>query len=119
MQGCRGISFMDDVTWVAEGRNTNEVVQCIERCATASLRWVEDDAVRFETSKTEAMLFSRKRKHWQPKAEKPIRVGDQTVFFARDPTRWLGIRLGSASTYGRTDDGASTERERPRPGSGG
>lgn len=78
---------MDDVTWVVERDSINEVVQRLERCATASLESVERNAVRFG-SKTEAMLSSRRRKHWQAKAEKAIQVGDQYVRFA---TRWLGM----------------------------
>ena len=53
---CRGISFVGDITWVVVGGNANEVIQRLERCAAASLRWAENNAVRFETSKTEAVL---------------------------------------------------------------
>lgn len=49
-------------------------------------------------SKTEAILFSWKGKHRQARAEKPIRVGDQTVHFARDATRRFGVRPDSALT---------------------
>ena len=34
-----GISFVDDVTWLVEGQGVGEVVQKLERCATASLAW--------------------------------------------------------------------------------
>ena len=73
-----------------------DVVAKLEGCARASLRWVESNAVRFETAKTEAILFSRKRKH--RRCQRGIRVGDQTVQFAPDATRWLGIWLDSALT---------------------
>ena len=59
-EDCRGISFVDDVTWVAEGRNLDEVVHKLEKCAELSLSWAKDNAVSFETSKTEAILFTRK-----------------------------------------------------------
>ena len=74
-EDCRDISFVDDVTWVAEGRNLDEVVHKLERCAELSLSWAKDNAVSFETSKTEAILFTRKRKHrhWNRK----IQVGSQ------------------------------------------
>ena len=96
VEDCRGISFVDDVTWIVEGYDINEVASKLEECAAASLRWAEDNAVRFETSKTEAILFSRKRKHRQ--CQRGIRVGDQTVRFAPGATRWLGIWLDSAPT---------------------
>ena len=35
----------------------DEVVEKLERCAEASLRWADSNAVRFEESKTEAILF--------------------------------------------------------------
>ena len=43
---------MDEVTCVVERVDINEVVQRLESCAIASLRWADDNAVRFETSKT-------------------------------------------------------------------
>ena len=63
MEDCRGISFVDDITWVVEGTDLNDVIAKIEGCARASLEWAEDNAVRFETSKAEAILFSRIQKH--------------------------------------------------------
>ena len=69
----------------------DDVAQKLEGCAAASLN---DNAVRFETSKTEAILLSRKRKHRQ--SNRAIRVGNQTVRFAREATRWLGIWLDSS-----------------------
>ena len=93
---CRGISFVDDVTWVAEGRNLDEVVHKLERCAELSLSWAKDNAVSFETSKTEAILFTRKRKHRH--CNRTIQVGSQQVKFAGEATRWLGIWLDSTLT---------------------
>ena len=52
VEGSRGISFMDEVTCVVERVNINEAVQRLESCAIASLKWADDNAVRFETSKT-------------------------------------------------------------------
>ena len=63
-------------------------------CAAASFKWANDNAVHFETSKTEAILLSKKRKYRQ--SNKAIRVGNQTVRFAREATRWLGIWLDSS-----------------------
>ena len=63
MEDCRGISFIDDVTWIVEGVDLDDVMAKLEGCARVSLRWVENNAVRFKTAKTEAILFSRKRKY--------------------------------------------------------
>lgn len=56
---------MDGVTWLVEGLDVRDVVRKLEQCASASLEWAQDNAVRFETAKTEAILFSRRRKHRQ------------------------------------------------------
>ena len=85
MEDCRGISFVDDITWVVEGVDLDDVAQKLEGCAAASLRWANDNAVCFETSKTEAILLSKKRKHQQN--NRAIRVGNQTVRFAKEATR--------------------------------
>ena len=62
----------------------------------ASLQWAEGNAVRLEAPKTEAILFSRRRRHCR--YERGIRVGDQTVHFSPEATRWLGVWLGSTLT---------------------
>ena len=93
MEDSRGISFVDDVTWLVEGRDVGEVVQGLERCATASLAWADGNAVRFEISKTEAILFFRRKTHHRCRTS--IRVEDQIVRFAPEATRWLGIWLDS------------------------
>ena len=90
---------MDDITWLAEYDNINEVVQTLERCAAASLRWADSHAVCFKTTRTEATPFSRRRKHWRARGEKTIHVGDQMVRSARDATRWPGVWLDSAPTH--------------------
>ena len=70
----RGISWVDDVTWVVEGTDLDDVVEKLERCATANLEWAGKNAVRFEESKTKAILFSKRRKH--KRCRRVNRVGD-------------------------------------------
>ena len=95
VEDSRGISYVDDVTWIAEGANVDEVVEKLERCAEASLRWADSNAVRFEESKTEAILFSNRRRNRQCRRE--IRVGSTyQVRFAGEATRWLGIWLDAS-----------------------
>lgn len=71
--------------------------------------------MRFETSKTEAILFSRRRKHRRCKTG--IRVGDQTVHFAPEATRWLEIWLNSTLTLAenRRRRIGKTRQEEARP----
>ena len=96
--GAQGISFVDDVTWFVEGSSIQEVREQLEWCAEESLRWAEGNAVRFEVSKTEAVLLSRKRGLVQSSAAEPVRVGDRLISFASEATRWLGVWLDSALT---------------------
>ena len=86
---------MDDVTWVVEGTDVDDVDSKLERCAVASLRWADDNAARFEESKTEAILFSKRRKHKRCRRE--VRVGNtHRVCFNPEATRWLGIWLDAS-----------------------
>ena len=73
VEDSRGISYVDDVTLVVEGTDVDDVVSKLERCARASLEWADNNAVRFEETKTEVILFSNGRKHRKRRRE--IRVG--------------------------------------------
>ena len=61
--GSQALSFVDDVTWFVEGTSVEEVASRLEWCAEESLRWAERNAVRFEISKTEAIL--QEKGTWQ------------------------------------------------------
>lgn len=37
VEDCRGISSVDDVTWLVEGVDVSDVVRKLEQCASASL----------------------------------------------------------------------------------
>ena len=62
---------------------------------------------------------SRKRRHWQARGEKAIRVGDQTVRFAREATRWLGIWLDSAFALSENRRRRIGKTDKPRQDSRG
>ena len=73
----------------------DDVVGKLERCTAASLKWADSNAVRFEESKTEAILFSKRRKHKRCRRE--IRVGaSHRVRFNPESTRCLGIWLDAS-----------------------
>lgn len=50
----RGLSFVDDVTWIAVGSSVREVSGQLERVARSAIGY---NAVSFEASKTEAILL--------------------------------------------------------------
>ena len=91
----------------------DDVVEKLERCAAANLEWAGNNAVRFEESKTEAILFSKRRRHKRCRRE--IRGGaSHRVRFNRESTRWLGIWLDaflSLAENGRRSIGKTRQAE--------
>jgi len=89
-----GLSVVDNLGWVATGKDVNQVVEKLEACAAESIEWVSRRDLQFDTAKTEAALFTRKRghkKHLRPKLTAKIKVGDGFVRFNKQATRWLGV----------------------------
>jgi hypothetical protein len=72
--GSSGLSFVDDVTWVVEAATIPQLIQKLEKCAAICQDWAQRNAVRFETSKTEAILLSRNTRHYRERATAAIRV---------------------------------------------
>jgi len=66
VSGSEGISFVDDVAWVVEGEDVGECTQGLERCAAETTIWAKKNACHFDIEKTEAMLFTRRRKNKEP-----------------------------------------------------
>jgi len=74
-----GLSIVDNVGWVATGSNVNHVVSILQRCAAKSIKCASRQGLQFNTAKTEAALFTRRRghrKHCRPKLTAKIRVGN-------------------------------------------
>jgi hypothetical protein len=89
-----GLSFVDDLGWVATGCDVNHVVSILERCAAKSIEWVSRRGLQFDTVKTEAALFTRRRghrKHLPPTLTAKIRLGRGSIRFNPQATRWLGV----------------------------
>jgi len=96
--GSEGISFVDDVTWVVEGEDVGECTQRLERCAAETTIWAKKNACRFDIEKTEAMLFTRRRKNKEPKMKARVKVGNHEVPSNTEATRWLGVWLDNMLT---------------------
>jgi len=96
--GSEGISFVDDVAWVAEGEDVGECTQRLERCAAETTIWAKKNACQFDIEKTEAMLFTRPRKNQEPKMNARVRVGNHEVSYNNEATRWLGVWLDDMLT---------------------
>jgi len=97
-----GLSFVDDLGWVATGSDVNHVVTILERCAAKSIEWASRRGLHINTAKTEVALFTRRRshrKHLRPKLTAKIRVGNGTIRFNTQATRWLGVWMDAHLTF--------------------
>jgi len=91
--GVRGLSFVDDVTWLATADGVDKLATMLEQCAKESEKWALENGVRFELSKTEAILFTRSRRHLARRLDVKMKVGGRDITFAKEATRWLGVWL--------------------------
>lgn len=99
LPGVTGLSFVDDITWIASGRSVREISEQLSRASRLAIRWGQTNAATFEIRKTEAILLSRSRRHWRDKINEGVRVGDQTIPYNRRATRWLGIWIDSRLSF--------------------
>jgi hypothetical protein len=87
---------------VATGSDVNHVVSILERCAVKRIEWASRRGLQFDTAKTEVALFTRRRghrKHLRPKLTAKIRVGNESVRFNAQATRWLGVWMDAHLTF--------------------
>lgn len=91
------VSFVDDLGFIASGKSVKEIGKTLEKVAKTVLQWGTANAVTYDTTKTEAVLFSRSHRQRLSKQlrETKIKVGDEQIMFNKDATRWLGIWLDS------------------------
>jgi len=89
-----GLSFVEDLSWVAAGRGVNQVIRMLERCAARSIEWGSRRGQRSVSAKTQEALFTPRRghkKHLQPKLTGKIEVGNRSILFNKEVSRWLGV----------------------------
>jgi hypothetical protein len=97
-----GLSFVDELGWVATVKDVNQVVENLEASAAESIEWASRRDLQFDTAKTEAALFICRRghqKHLWPKRTAKIKVGDSFVRFNKEATRWLGVSMDAHLTF--------------------
>jgi len=93
-EGVKDLSFADDISWWAEGKEDQEVAAKLPKAAEVACGWASRNGVTFDHKKSEAMLFSRKRK--EPTGV--VKAGGREIQFNKEATRWLGIWLDSHLT---------------------
>jgi len=55
-----GLSFMDDLCWVATGSDVDHAIMIHERCAAKSIEWVGRRGIQYDTATMDAALFTRR-----------------------------------------------------------
>jgi len=78
----KGLSIVDDLSWVATGSNDNHVVPILERCATNCIDWAGRRGLQLDPTKMEAALSTRRwghRKHLRPNQTAKIKVRNGSI----------------------------------------
>jgi hypothetical protein len=91
--GAQALSFADDVAWMVTGKNVADITEKLETCAAESIVWAQQNAVAFDSAKTEALLLTRKTR--LPRMQ--ICVEGHRIPYNKEATRtrWLGVWLDS------------------------
>ena len=91
------LSLIDDLGFIASGSPVKEIVKALEKVAKEVIEWGKRNAVTYDTSKTEAVLFSKSHRQRLNKQlrEAKIKVGIEKISFNKEATRWLGVWLDS------------------------
>jgi len=93
---------------VATGSDVNHVVSILGRCAAKSIEWANRRGLLFDTAKTEAALFTRRRGHrkhlWLELTAK-IRVGSGIIRCNTQTTCWLGVWMDAHLTFEEQHNG--------------
>jgi len=92
--GIRGLSFVDDISWWAEGNDDGEVASKLLEAATVAIEWAARSGVAFDHRKTEAALFHKGRSASKAR----VAVDGRNIRFNKKATRWLGVWLDSQLT---------------------
>jgi hypothetical protein len=77
-------------------KGVQEVAGKLAEAAKAAIGWADNNGIAFDEGKTEAALFKRKGRG--RRAPVSIQVGNKSVPFNPEATRWLGVWLGSQLT---------------------
>jgi len=95
----QAISFVDDIGLVIECDGLEDGTRQLECIAKDTMQWGSDNRVEFEVSKTEVLLFSRRRKIIQAADKVVVRIGEQTFALKHEATKWLGFWLDSKLSF--------------------
>lgn len=80
--------FVDDLGFITSDRSISKVARLREKAGQIALEWEANNAVAYDMSKTEAVLFSKARcqKLTRQLSETKLRVGGESVMFKKEAT---------------------------------
>lgn len=89
------VSFIDDLGFIVSGSSVKEIVKALEKVAKEIIKWGRLNAVTYNTSKTEALLFSKSYWQWLNKQlqDVKIQVDIKSIPLNKEATWWLGVWL--------------------------
>jgi ribonuclease HI len=93
------LSFADDIGIIAVGSSVRDITKILEAAGLEAIQWGLLNKIGFEVDKTEAVLFTRKRKLAKQIKQAKIRLKNKSISFNKEATRWLGIWLDSGLSF--------------------
>jgi hypothetical protein len=98
--GIRILSYADDICLLISASSVQQACQVLEQAARIAIEQGKKGAIQFDTEKTEAVLFTRKRgKELKNQVQRAkIQIQGHEVLFNSEATRWLGVWLDKGLT---------------------
>ena len=95
LPGVVSLSFVDDLGFIASGASVKEIAKTLEKVSKVVLQWGKENAVTYDTGKTELVLFSkaRPRRRNRQLRETTVLIAGERIKFNKEATRWLGVWL--------------------------
>jgi Reverse transcriptase (RNA-dependent DNA polymerase) len=85
------LSFTDDIAFLALGKTVKDIQDALTNAGEQAIAWGLLNNVKFDVEKTEAVLFTKKRKIRQNLLNYNIKIQSHNIKFNKEVTRWLGI----------------------------
>ena len=81
------MSFIDDLGFLTADQLVNKIAKILEKVGRIAIEWGANNVVTYNTSKTEAVLFSKARRQKLTKLlEIRMRIGGETIYFKKEAT---------------------------------
>lgn len=95
----QSISFVDDIGLVIDCEDLKQGARNLELIARDAVRWGINKKVEFEVSKTEVLVFSRRRKVLQAAKDVTVQIGELSFTIKQEASKWLGFWLDSKLSF--------------------